>query len=184
MSIESLLLSNHIIFCWPLFLWPSIVPRIRAFFSESALHIKWPKYWSFSFSISPSNEYSVWISFRIDCATCLLPYLLYHGSLEANLQCVWGCLYCQAHFILMRKLRLRAWDLASESQQSCIFHVMLVSGGLKELSSQTGSSQYLVNHLFLPRKQMDGIGLGRSVAANVSQWRQAKQVGWVAHWDP
>lgn len=84
----------------------------------------------------------------------------------------------------MRKLRLRAWDLASESQQSCIFHVMLVSGGLKELSSQTGSSQYLVNHLFLPRKQMDGIGLGRSVAANVSQWRQAKQVGWVAHWDP
>ena len=51
--------------------------------------------------------------------------------------------------------RLRAWDLASESQQSCIFHVMLVSGGLKELSSQTGSSQYLVNYLFLPRKQMD-----------------------------
>ena len=94
------------------------------------------------------------------------------------------CLYCQAHFILMRELRLRARDLASKSQQSCIFHVTLVSGGLKELSSQPGSSQYLVNCLFLPRKQMDGVGPRCSVAANMSQWRQAKQVGCVAHWDP
>ena len=72
------------------FLLPSIVPRIKVFFSESDLHIKRPKYRSFSFSISPSNEYSVWISFRIDCATYLLQYLSYHGSLEANLQYLWG----------------------------------------------------------------------------------------------
>ena len=64
MSIESVMLSNHLIFCHPLLL-PSIFPSIRVFPNELALHIRWQKYWSFSFSISPSNEYSVWISFRI-----------------------------------------------------------------------------------------------------------------------
>ena len=64
MSIESLMLSNHLILCQPLFLLLSIFPSIRVFSSESALHIKWPKYWSVS--ISPSNEYSGLISFRID----------------------------------------------------------------------------------------------------------------------
>ena len=58
--------SNHLILCHPLLLLPSIFPSIRAFSSESALRIEWPKYWSFSFSISPSNEYSGLISFRID----------------------------------------------------------------------------------------------------------------------
>ena len=66
MSIESLMLSNHLILCCPLFLLPSIFPSIRVFSSESILHIRWPKYWSFSFSISPSHEYSGLISFRID----------------------------------------------------------------------------------------------------------------------
>ena len=66
MSIESVMLSNHLILCCPLFLLPSIFPRTRIFFSESALQIRWPKYWSLSFSISPSNEYSGLISFRID----------------------------------------------------------------------------------------------------------------------
>ena len=56
----------HLILCCPLFLLPSIFPSIRIFYNESALHIRWPKYWSFSFSISPSNEYSGLISFRID----------------------------------------------------------------------------------------------------------------------
>ena len=65
MSIESVMLSNHLILCHPLLL-PSIFPSIRVFFNESALHIRWPKYWSFSFSISPSNDYSKLISFRID----------------------------------------------------------------------------------------------------------------------
>ena len=66
MSIESVMPSNHLILCCPLLLLPSVFPSIRVFSSESALHIRWPKYWSFSFSISPSNEYSGLISFRID----------------------------------------------------------------------------------------------------------------------
>ena len=66
MSIKSVMSSNHLFLCHPLFLLPSIFPRIRIFFSESVLHIRWPKYWSFSFSINPSNEYSELISFRID----------------------------------------------------------------------------------------------------------------------
>ena len=64
MSIESVMPTNHLILCRPLLLLPSIFPSIRVFFSESVLCIRWPKYWSFSFSISPSNEYSGLISFR------------------------------------------------------------------------------------------------------------------------
>ena len=66
MSIESVMPSSHLILCHPLLLWPSIFPSIRVFSNESVLHIRWPKYWNFSFSISPSNEYSGLISFRID----------------------------------------------------------------------------------------------------------------------
>ena len=71
MSIELMMPCNHIILCCPLLLLPSIFPSIRVFSSESALHIRWPKYWSFSFSISPSNEYSRSISFRTDWVGCL-----------------------------------------------------------------------------------------------------------------
>ena len=63
MSVESVMPTSHLILCWPLLL-PAIFPSIRVFSSESVLHIRWPKYWSFSFSISPSNEYSRLISFR------------------------------------------------------------------------------------------------------------------------
>ena len=66
MSIELVMPSNHLILCHPLLILPSIFPSIRVFSNESVLSIKWPKYWSFSFSISPSNEYSGLISFRID----------------------------------------------------------------------------------------------------------------------
>ena len=66
MSIELMMLSNHLILCQPLLLWPSIFPSFRVFSNELALCIRWPKYWNFSFSISPSNEYSGLISFRID----------------------------------------------------------------------------------------------------------------------
>ena len=66
MSIESVMPSNHVILCHPLLLLPSIFPSIRVFFNELALLIRWPKYWSFSFSISPSKEYSGLISFRVD----------------------------------------------------------------------------------------------------------------------
>ena len=66
MSIESVMPSNHLILCYPLLLLPLIFPSIRVFSSESVLHIRWPEYWSLSFSISPSNEYSGLISFRMD----------------------------------------------------------------------------------------------------------------------
>ena len=66
MPIESVMPSNHLIFCHPLLLLPSIFPSIRVFSNESALHTRWPKSWSFSFSISPSNEYSGLISFKMD----------------------------------------------------------------------------------------------------------------------
>ena len=66
MSLESVMPSNHLILCHPLLLLPSIFPSIRVFPNESVLHIRWPKYWSFSFSISPSNDYSGLISFRMD----------------------------------------------------------------------------------------------------------------------
>ena len=66
MSIESVMPSNHLILCRPLLLLPSIFPSIKVFSNESALHIRWPKYWSFSFNISPSNEHPGLISFRMD----------------------------------------------------------------------------------------------------------------------
>ena len=89
MSIMSVMPSNHLILCHPLFLLPSIFPTIRVFSNESALHIRWPKYWSFSFNISPSNEYSGPISFRINWLDLLavqgtLKSLLQHHSSEAS----------------------------------------------------------------------------------------------------
>ena len=76
------MLSNHLIVCHPLLLLPSIFPSIRIFSNESALHIRWPKHWSFSFSISPSNEYSGLISFRMDW----LDLLAVQGTLKSLLQ--------------------------------------------------------------------------------------------------
>ena len=93
MSIESVMPSNHLILCRPLLILPSIYPSIRVFSNESVLHIKWPKYQSFSFSLSPSNEYLGLISFRIDWFNLLavqgtLKSLLQHHSSKASfLQC-------------------------------------------------------------------------------------------------
>ena len=78
MCIESMLPSNHLILCLPLLLQPSIFPSIRVFSNESALRIRWPRYWSFCFSISPSNEYSGLISFRMD----LFDLLAVQGNLK------------------------------------------------------------------------------------------------------
>ena len=72
MSIESVMASNYLILCRPLLLLPLIFPSIRVFSNESVLCIRWPQYWSFSFSISPSNEYSGLISFRMDCFDLLV----------------------------------------------------------------------------------------------------------------
>ena len=90
MSIKSEMPSNHLILCHPLLLPPSIFPRSRVFSNESVLCIRWPKYWSFSFSISPSNEYSGLISFRMDWLALLavqgtLKSLLQHHSLKASI---------------------------------------------------------------------------------------------------
>ena len=76
MSIESMMLSNHLIFCCPLLLLPSIFPSIRVFSNKSFLHIRWPKYWSFSLSISPSIEYSGLVSFKNDWFHLLADFLL------------------------------------------------------------------------------------------------------------
>ena len=81
-SIESVMPSNHLIFCHPLLLPPSIFPRIRVFSNESALRIRWPKYWSFSFSINPSNKYSGLISFRMDWLISLQPKGLFKSLLQ------------------------------------------------------------------------------------------------------
>ena len=82
MPIELVMSSNHLILCRPLLLLPSIFSSIRVFSSESVLHIRWPKYWSFSFSISPSNEYPGLISFRMDW----LDLLAVQGTLKSLLQ--------------------------------------------------------------------------------------------------
>ena len=97
MSVESVMPSNHLILCHLLLLLPSIFPSIRVFSNESALYIRWPKYWSFS--ISPSNEYSQLISFRMDWFDLLviqgtLKHLLQHHNLQASV------LWCSAFFIV------------------------------------------------------------------------------------
>ena len=93
MSIELVMPSNHLILCHPLFLLPSIFPSFRIFSKDSVLRIRWPKYWSFSFSISPSNEYSGLISFRIEWFDLLAvqgtlkSFLQHHSSKASILQC-------------------------------------------------------------------------------------------------
>ena len=97
MSIESVMPANHVILCRPLLLLPSIFPSIRVFSNESALRIRWPKYWGFSFNISPSNEHPGLISFRMDWLDLLavqgtLKSLLWHHSSKASI------LWCSAFF--------------------------------------------------------------------------------------
>ena len=92
MSIESVMPSNHLILCYPLLLPPSIFPRIRIFSNESVLHTRWPKYWSFSLSIDPSNDYSGLISFRMDWLDLLavqgaIKSLQHHNSKASILRC-------------------------------------------------------------------------------------------------
>ena len=99
MSIELVMPFNHLILCRPLLLPPSIFPSIRVFSNESILYIRWPKYWSFSFSVSPSNEYSGLISFRMDWLDLIavqgtLKSLLQHYSSEASI------IWCSAFFIV------------------------------------------------------------------------------------
>ena len=99
MCIKSVMPSNHLILCCPLLPLTSVFPSLRVFSKKSARHIRWPKYWSFSFSISPSNEYSRWITFKIDWFGLLavqgtFKSLLHHHSSKASI------LWCSAFFIV------------------------------------------------------------------------------------
>ena len=121
MSIESVMLSNHLILFYPLLLLPSIFPSIRVFSDESALHTRWPKYWSFNFSINPSREYSRLSSFRIDGFDLLavqgtLKSLLQHHSSKASsiilyFKChlPWGTISDYQHQVKIRSI-LQPWS--------------------------------------------------------------------------
>ena len=143
MSIELVMPPNHLILCHPLLLLPSIIPSIRVFSSESVIHIRWPKYWSFSFSISPSNEYSGLISYRMDWLDLLavqgtLKSLLQHHSSKAPI------LWHSAFFIVQ------------------LSHPYMTTGTTKALTRQTfvGKVMYLLFNMpsmlvitFLPRSK-------------------------------
>ena len=117
MSIESVMPSNHLILCLPLFLLPSIFPSIRVFSNESALCIRWPKYWSVSFSISPSNEYPGLISFRMNWLDLLavqgtLKSLLQHHSSKASiLHCSAMVQLSHSYMTTEKTIALTRWTL-------------------------------------------------------------------------
>ena len=118
MSIELVMLSNHLFLCHPLLLLPSIFPSFRVFPTESVLPIRWPKYWSFSFSISPSNEYSELISFKMDWLDLLavqgtLKSLLQHHSSKASI------LWCSDFFMVQfSHSKNHSFDYTDLCQQS------------------------------------------------------------------
>ena len=113
LGVESVMPSNRLILCCPLLLLPSIFPSIRVFFSESVFCIRWPKYWSFNFSISPSSEYSGLISFRIDwfdflTASGTLNSLLQHHSSKASI--LWHLAFFIVYFMSLYVLYSLGYD--------------------------------------------------------------------------
>ena len=131
MYIESVMLSNHLILCLPLLLLPSIFPSIRVFSNKSTLCIRWPKYWSFSFSISPSNEYSGLISFRIDWFDLLgvqktLKNLLKHHNSKASILQHSAFFMVQFSHLCMttgKTIALSIWTFASKVM-SLVFNML------------------------------------------------------------
>ena len=129
MSKELVKPSNYLFLCRPLLLLPSILPSIRVFSNESVLHIRWPKYWSFSFSISPSNEYSGLISFRMDWLDLLvvqgtLKSLLQHHSSKASiLQCSVFFIVQLSHLYMTtgKTIALTIWTFVDPSQHLGLF---------------------------------------------------------------
>ena len=107
MSIELVMPSSHLILCRPLLLLPSIFPSIKLFSSESALHIRWPKYWSFSFSISPSSEYSGLISFKVDW----FDLLAVQGSLKSSPALQFESIYSLVLCLLYGPTHIHTWLL-------------------------------------------------------------------------
>ena len=143
MSTESVMPSNHIILCHPPLLLPSIFPSIRVFSSELALCIKWPKYWSFSFSISPSNEYSGMISFRIDWFDLLavqetLKSLLQHHNLKASVLWCLAFLMVQLSYLYVTTGKPYIFCICSEdfSVEVCMSKLIWTTVGYIELAAQ------------------------------------------------
>ena len=127
MSIESVMPSNHLILCRPRLLPPSIFPSIRVFPNELALSIRWPKYWSFSFSISPSNEYSGLISFRTDWLDLLairgtLKNLLQHPSSEASILRCSASLWFNSHMTIEKTIALTIRTFVSKVMSLLFFN--------------------------------------------------------------
>ena len=125
MSIESVMSSNHLVLCRPLLLPPSIFPSIRVFSKESALCIRWPNYWGFSFNISPSSEYSGLISFRMDWFDLLavrgtLKSLLQHHSLKASILCAQPFLLWRSHIRTWLLEKPQLWLYRSLSAKWCV----------------------------------------------------------------
>ena len=139
MSTESEIPSSHLILCHPLLLLPSIFPSIRVFSNESILRMRWPRYWSFSFSISPSNEYSRLVSSRIDWLDLLsvqvtLKSLLQHHSSEVSiLQCSWSnssALYGPTLISINDYWKNDSFDLTDICQQSIVSVFLIFCLGL------------------------------------------------------
>ena len=138
MSIELVMPSNHLILCHPLLLLPSVFPSIRVYSNESVLHIRWPKYWSFSFSISPSNEYSGLISFRIGWFDLLavqgtLRGLLQHHSSKASIlrhSAFFMVQLSQPYMTTGKTVALTRWTFLSKVM-SLLFNMQKVKKNLK-----------------------------------------------------
>ena len=141
MSIKSVRPSNHLILCCPLFPLPSILPSIRVFSNESALHIRWPKYCSFSFNISPSNEYSGLISLRIDW----LDLLAVQATLKSLLQH-----HGSKALILQHSGPITSWQIDGETVTDFIL------GGSK-ITANGDCNHEIKRHLLLGRKVMTNL---------------------------
>ena len=133
MSIESAMPSNHLTLCCPFLLLPSIFPSIRVFSNESALHIRWPKYWGFSFNISPSSEHSGLISFRMDWLDLLtvqgtlMSLLLHHSSKASILQWSAFCIVQLSHPYMTtgKTIALTRWTFVGKVK-SLLFNTFLI----------------------------------------------------------
>ena len=131
MSFESVMASNHLILCHPLFFLPSIFPRIRVFSNESALHIRWPKYWSFSFNIIPSKEHPGLISFRMDWLDLLavqgiLKSLIQHHSSKSSILLHSACFIVQLSHPYMttgKTIALTRWTFV-DKVMSLLFNML------------------------------------------------------------
>ena len=157
--------SNHLILCHPLLLPPSIFPSIRVFSNESVLRIRWPKYWSFSFSISPSNEYSRMISFRVDWLDLLAvqrtlkSLLQYHSSKALMLlHSAFFIVQLSHPYMTTGKLKSTQFTVSAETAGATLFHDLVGSCSSDRLSpglsTQLSSKGSLRVPIYVPQSEM------------------------------